>query len=139
MRNSKPILLVEDDEVDALTIQKALAELKVSNKIVHKFNGREAMEYLRDENNHTPCIILLDIEMPQMDGFEFISTVKSQERLKKIPTVILAASDGDETVTKAFEWSAAGYIVKTVDFGQFVETMRIVNNYWTLSRLPNSN
>lgn len=75
--------------------------------------------------------------MPQMDGFEFLSAVKSEDSLKKIPLVILAASDAHENVTKAFESAAAGYIVKTVDYGQFVEMMRTVNDYWTLSRLPN--
>jgi len=72
-----------------------------------------------------------------MDGFEFLAIVKSQDRLKKIPLIILAASDEGESVTKAFESAAAGYILKTVDYGQFVERLRIVNDYWTLSRLPN--
>jgi len=137
VRNAKPILLVEDDEVDAITTRKALSEINVANELIHKYDGREALEYLRNEGNARPCIILLDLDMPQMDGFEFLSAVKSEDRLKKIPLVILAASDADEKVTKAFESAAAGYILKTVDYGQFVEMMRTVNDYWTLSRLPN--
>jgi len=137
VRNAKPILLVEDDEVDAITTRKALSEINVANELIHKYDGKEALEYLRNEGNARPCIILLDLDMPQMDGFEFLSAVKSEDSLKKIPLVILAASDEDENVTKAFESAAAGYILKTVDYGQFVEMMRTVNDYWTLSRLPN--
>lgn len=137
MRNSKPILLVEDDEVDAITARKALSEIKVPNELIHKCDGKEALEYLSDESNKKPCIILLDLDMPEMDGFEFIAAVKSQDNLKKIPLVVLAASDEERSVAKAFESSAAGYILKTVDFGQFVENMRTIDNYWTLSMLPN--
>jgi len=137
VRNTKPILLVEDDEVDAITTRKALNEINVTNELVHKYDGAEALAYLRNKGNARPCIILLDLSMPQMDGFEFLAAVKSEDSLKKIPLVILAASDADENVTNAFESAAAGYIVKTVDYGQFVEMMRTVNDYWTLSRLPN--
>lgn len=137
MRNAKPILLVEDDEVDAITTRKALGEINVANELIHKYDGKEALEYLRNEGNARPCIILLDLDMPQMDGFEFLAAVKSEDSLKKIPLIVLAASDADENVTKAFESAAAGYILKTIDYGRFVEMMRTVNDYWTLSRLPN--
>ena len=137
MRNSKPILLVEDDEVDVITARKALSEIDVTNEIIHKCDGKDALEYLRDERNIKPCIILLDIDMPEMDGFEFITAVKSETKLKRIPLVILAASDEEQVITRAFESSTAGYILKKLDFGQFVERMRVFNNYWTLSMLPN--
>ncbi len=138
MRNSKPILLVEDDEVDVITARKALGEINVTNELIHKCDGKEALEYLRDESKTKPCIILLDLDMPHMDGFEFITAIKSEDNLKKIPLVVLAASDEEKSVAKAFESSAAGYILKAMDFGQFVERMRTVDNYWTLSMLPNS-
>lgn len=137
MRNSKPILLVEDDKVDVITTRKAFSEIGVANEIIHKCDGKEALEYLRDESNTKPCIVLLDIDMPEMDGFEFITAVKSESKLKKIPLVILAASDEKQSITRAFESPTAGYILKALDFGQFVERIRIVNNYWTLSMLPN--
>ncbi len=139
MRNSKPILLVEDDEVDAITTRKALSEIDIHNELILKCDGKEAMEYLMDEKNKKPCIILLDLDMPEMDGFEFITAVKSEDNLKKIPLIVLAASDEERNITKAFDSFAAGYILKTVEFGQFVERMRIVDKYWTLSMLPNDN
>lgn len=138
MRNSKPILLVEDNQVDANTTQRALKELEVTNELVHKGDGEDALEYLRDENNVKPCIILLDLNMPRMDGFEFLETVKSDNLLKNIPVIILTTSDTDESATRSFDLGAAGYIVKPVDYRQFVESMRAVDGYWSLSRLPDS-
>lgn len=138
MRNSKPILLVEDNQVDAITTQRALKELEVTNELVHKGDGEDALEYLRDENNVKPCIILLDLNMPRMDGFEFLETVKSDNLLKNIPVIILTTSDTDESATRSFDLGAAGYIVKPVDYRQFVESMRAVDGYWSLSRLPDS-
>ncbi len=138
MRNSKPILLVEDDQVDVITTQRALKELEVTNELVHKTDGEDALEYLRDESNAKPCIIFLDLNMPRMDGFEFLEIVKSDDSLKHIPVIILTTSDTHESVTKGFDLAAAGYVLKPVDYGQFVESMRTVDRYWTLSRLPGS-
>lgn len=129
-------MLVEDDQVDAITTQRALKELKVTNELVHKVDGEDALEYLRDEGNVKPCIILLDLNMPKMNGFEFLEIVKSDDALKNIPVIILTTSDADESVTKGFDLGAAGYIPKPVDYGQFVESMRTVDRYWTLSSLP---
>jgi CheY-like chemotaxis protein len=138
MRNSKPILLVEDDQVDALTTRRALKELGVTNELVHKGDGEDALEHLRDENNVKPCIIFLDLNMPRMDGFEFLEIVKSDNSLKNIPVIILTTSDADESVTKGFDLGAAGYVLKPVDYRQFVESMRAVDRYWSLSKLPGS-
>ncbi len=136
MGNSKPILLVEDDQVDVITARRAFKELEVTNELVHKGDGEDALEYLRGENNVKPCIILLDLNMPRMDGFEFLETVKSDNLLKNIPVIILTTSDTDESATRSFDLGAAGYIVKPVDYRQFVESMRAVDRYWSLSRLP---
>ena len=138
MRNSKPILLVEDDQVDVITARRAFKELEVTNELVHKGDGEDALDYLRDESNVKPCIILLDLNMPRMDGFEFLETVKADNLLKNIPVIILTTSDTDESATRSFDLGAAGYIVKSVDYRQFVESMRAVDRYWSLSRLPGS-
>ncbi len=138
MRNSKPILLVEDDQVDVITARRAFKELEVTNELIHKGDGEDALEYLQDESNVKPCIILLDLNMPRMDGFEFLETVKSDNLLKNIPVIILTTSDTNESATRGFDLGAAGYIVKPVDYRQFVESMRAVDRYWTLSRLPGS-
>jgi len=136
MRNSKPILLVEDDSVDAMTVKRALKELKVTNDLVRKANGEEALEYLRNTANTRPCVILLDLNMPKMNGIEFLKVVKNDEILRKIPAIVLTTSKDDRDRVESFQLNVAGYIVKPVDYKKFVEAIRIVDLYWTLSELP---
>lgn len=136
MRSSKPILLAEDDQVDAMTVERALKDLKVTNQLIHKVNGEEALEYLRDGASRKPCVILLDLNMPKMDGGEFLRIVKADEQLKRIPVVVLTTSKNDEDKVTAFGLSVAGYMVKPTDYKKFVETMRVIKLYWTLSELP---
>ena len=138
MQNSKPILLIEDDDVDVMTVNRALRDSKVANQLVSIGDGEEAIEYLRDENATKPSIILLDLNMPKMDGAEFLKIVKADNILKKIPVVILTTSNSDRDVTESFELGAAGYMVKSVDYEKFVETIRAINQYWTLSKLPSN-
>jgi CheY-like chemotaxis protein len=137
MRNSKPILLVEDDRVDAMTVKRALKDLKVTNLLVHTLNGEEALNHLRAESNGSPCVILLDLNMPKMNGIEFLKAVKDDNALKLIPVVVLTTSKEEHDVVESFKLSAAGYIVKPVDYKKFVEAMRTIDIYWTLSELPN--
>jgi len=136
MRNSKPILLVEDDRVDAMTVERALKGLKVRNPLVHSINGEEALEHLRGQGNEKPYIILLDLNMPKMNGIEFLKIVKADEELKKIPVVVLTTSKDEQDVIESFKLSVAGYMVKAADYEKFVETVEAICLYWTLSELP---
>jgi len=136
MQNYKPILLVEDDDADAIITLQALNELKVSNKLVHKVDGEEAIEYLRDQTNERPCVTLLDLNMPRMNGFEFLKIVKADNVLKRIPVVVLTTSNEERNVVESFNLGVAGYIVKPVNYMRFVEAMKTLDMYWTLSRLP---
>jgi DNA-binding NarL/FixJ family response regulator len=136
MQNLKPILLIEDDDVDVMTVNRALRDSKVTNQLVSIGDGEEAIEYLRDESATKPCIVLLDLNMPKMDGAEFLKIVKADKALKKIPVVILTTSNSDRDVIESFELGAAGYMVKSVDYEKFVETIRAIDQYWTLSKLP---
>ncbi len=138
MQNSKPILLIEDDDVDVMTVKRAIRDLKVTNQLVSIGDGEEAIEYLRTESTTKPCIILLDLNMPKMDGAEFLKIVKEDKALKKIPIVILTTSNSDRDVIESFERGAAGYMVKSVDYEKFVETIRAIDQYWTLSKLPSN-
>ena len=138
MQNSKPILLIEDDDVDVMTVNRALRDSEVTNQLVSIGDGEEAIEYLRDESAERPGIILLDLNMPKMDGTEFLKTVKADNTLKKIPVVILTTSNSDRDVIESFELGAAGYMVKSVDYEKFVETIRAIDQYWTLSKLPSN-
>ena len=137
MPNSRPILLIEDDRVDVMTVKRALGDLKVTNTLCHSVNGEDALEYLRDNSNEQPCVILLDLNMPKMNGIEFIKAVKADKVLKKIPIVVLTTSANERDVAESFEFSIAGYIVKPADYKKFVEAVRIISHYWTLSKSPN--
>lgn len=132
----KAILLVEDDEVDAMTVRRALKELHVSNPLMQVENGEEALSYLRQPDQILPCIILLDLNMPVMGGIEFLQVVKHDADLKRIPVVVLTTSDEQEDKVASFDLGVAGYIRKPVDYQQFVEAVRKVDAYWTLSELP---
>ncbi len=137
MHNSKPILLIEDDSIDAMTVRRALKDLKVLNELVHTVNGEEGLEYLRSEGNKRPCVILLDLNLPKLNGLEFLKITKGEEELKKIPVVALTTSKEAPDIDASFKLGVAGYIVKPVDYKKFVEAIRVFELYWTLSELPN--
>lgn len=136
MRNSRPVLLVEDDAIDAMTVRRAFRDLKVANPLVHTLNGEEALAYLNDDTKDKPCLILLDLNMPKMNGIEFLGIAKTDPTLKKIPVVVLTTSSEERDVVQSFRLSVAGYIIKPVDYRNFVDAMRTLDLYWTLSELP---
>ncbi len=138
MINSKPILLVEDDNVDVMTVKRALKDLKINNPLVSTANGEEALEYLKNNGNKKPCIILLDLNMPKMNGIEFLKIAKADYTLKKIPVVVLTTSSQQQDIIESFKLSVAGYIVKSVDYSEFTEAISTINLYWTLSKLPSN-
>jgi CheY-like chemotaxis protein len=136
MRNSKPILLVEDDSVNVMTTKRALQDLNVTNQPVHKVNGEQALEYLRGQGNQKPCVILLDLNMPKMNGIEFLKIAKADDELKQIPVIVLTTSNSEQDRAESFKLSVAGYIVKPTDYTKFVEAIKTICDYWTLSELP---
>lgn len=133
---NKPILLVEDDQVDTMTVKRALKEIHVTNPLVHLENGEEAVHYLRDSKREKPCIILLDLNMPIMNGIEFLQVVKHDDQLRRIPVVVLTTSEEQQDKVNSFNLGVAGYMAKPVDYRQFVEVMRSIDAYWTISEMP---
>lgn len=131
-------MLVEDDSVDAMTVKRALKDLKVTNQMVHQTNGEEAINYLRVEDNNKPCVILLDLNMPKMNGIEFLKLAKADAALRQIPVIVLTTSKDDRDKVESFKLSVAGYIVKPTDYKKFVDAMKTVDLYWSLSELPNN-
>ena len=136
MKSNGPILLVEDDEVDVMTIRRALKILRVSNPLDVAGNGEEALEYLHNSHTSLPCIILLDLNMPRMGGLEFLGIIKQDPILHHIPVVILTSSRQEHDRMAGFDKNVAGYMVKPVGDEQFVEVVRTINLYWTLSEMP---
>jgi len=137
MRSSKPILLVEDDSVDAMTVRRVFKDLKVANRLVHTVDGQQALEYLQDGGNEKPCLVLLDLNMPKMNGIEFLKIAKSDKMLRAIPVIVMTTSKEGYDIAESFKLSVAGYMVKPIDYKRFVEVIRTIKLYWTSSELPN--
>ena len=139
------ILLVEDEQSDANLVRSALKENKVYCNLHHVVDGVEALEFLRGKEPRfsdvpRPDLILLDLNMPRMNGREFLDVVKADEDLRTIPVVVLTTSDVERDVVASYKLGAAGYITKPVDMDQFIEAIRQLDNYWfVLARLPKKN
>ena len=136
MQPLKPVLLVEDDNVDAMTVKRAMRDLQVSHSIIHSVNGEEAMKYLTSPDTEKPFVILLDLNMPKMNGIEFLKVMKTYPEIKTIPVIVLTTSKERQDVLDSFELGASGYMVKPVDYSKFVEILSKIMIYWSSSELP---
>jgi DNA-binding response OmpR family regulator len=136
MRSRKPILLVEDDRVDAMTVKRALAEIDKTSAVNIVTNGEEALEYLRNKRNDRPGIILLDLNMPKMNGIDFLRVAKADAALKRIPVVVLTTSQQESEKVESFNLGAAGYIIKPLSYEQFLDMVKAIDKYWSISELP---
>ena len=132
MRSNRPILLIEDDEVDAMTVRRALKEINVSNEVVHSENGEEALEYLKSSGKR-PSIILLDLNMPIMSGLEFLEERMKNDEWRSIPAVVLTTSKDDFDKANSFKLAVSGYMVKPVDYSEFIDIIKKIDAYWTVS------
>ena len=135
------ILLVDDDELDVMNVQRAFKKNKIANPLYVAGNGLEALEMLRGTGSRPPVpedrrLILLDLNMPRMGGIEFLREVRSDDSLKHITVVVLTTSDEERDKVDAYNLNVAGYIVKPVTLGAFVEIMATLNKYWTVNELP---
>ncbi len=135
MRDNKPILLAEDDMVDSMTVKRAFKEIHITNPLVIVENGEKALAHLRDKNNAKPAIILLDLNMPKMNGIEFLKISKKDDDLKRIPVVVLTTSKEEQDKTESFNLGVSGYMIKPIDYVQFLEVIKTIHLYWTLSEL----
>ena len=132
----RSILLVEDDMIDVMTIKRALKELGITNQLDHAENGEEALDTLRKNIPRLPCLVLLDLNMPKMNGIEFLKEVKQDEALKAIPVIVLTTSKADLDKIESFKNGVAGYMVKPIDYNQFLNVLRTIESYWSTSELP---
>jgi len=131
--DKRPLLLVEDDEVDVMTVKRCMRELKIKNRFAVCGNGEEAIDYLEDSCDNLPALILLDINMPRMNGIEFLSVIKKDDRFKRIPVIVLTTSKEEQDRYASFDLSAAGYMIKPVDYQQFLNTINVIKVYWSMS------
>lgn len=137
------ILLVEDNEPDVVLTQEAFREAKISNSLYVVADGVEALEFLRKEgkfaNMPRPDIILLDLNLPRKDGRAVLEEIKADPSLTSIPVVVLTTSSDEQDVIRAYTSHANCYIIKPVDFLQFMNIIKTIEGFWlTVVRLPNS-
>jgi CheY-like chemotaxis protein len=136
------ILLVEDDEVDVMNVQRAFRKNKITNPLYIAENGLEALAMLRSQDGQNPIVppsrrlILLDLNMPKMNGLEFLHQLRADPELKSTPVVVLTTSDEDRDRLEAYNLNVAGYLLKPVTFSNFDKIMIALNNYWALSEMP---
>lgn len=137
------ILLVEDNAGDVRLTVEAFRDAKVRNNMAVVRDGVEAMQYLRQEgefsDNERPDVILLDLNLPRMDGREVLAKLKKDPSLKKIPVVILTTSEAESDILQAYELHANCYITKPVDLKQFVTVVKSIEDFWfEIVKLPSS-
>lgn len=133
---SRSILLVGNNPLEARIIERAFMDLKVTGSLVHSIDGEGALVHLRNQNETRPWLILLNLDLPKMTGLRFLETIKSDKVFKMIPVVILSTSVSQDIVTQSFELGAAGYIIKSLEHQQLIETLETIVRYWTLCERP---
>ena len=130
------ILLVEDNPGDVMLIEEVLGDSKIRNTLHVVSDGEQAMEFVRRQGEHAraprPDLILLDLNLPRKSGREVLREIKSDPDLKSIPVVVLTSSKSEEDVIKSYELYVNAYILKPVDFHQFVKVMQGIEDFWFL-------
>jgi CheY-like chemotaxis protein len=135
------ILLVEDDEVDVMNVQRALNKNDTDATLYRAANGLEALAMLRTNSQITTTdnsrlLILLDLNMPKMGGLEFLKELRADRNLGKLPVVILTTSMHNSDLATAYQYNVAGYLIKPITFSSFVEMIDVLTRYWSMSEMP---
>lgn len=129
MGEKQPVMLVEDDIVDQMTVKRAFKDLQITNRLEIAGNGLVALELLR-RDTQLPCVILLDLNMPKMNGIEFLRELRKDEKLMGLPVVVFTTSNEDRDRIGSLSLKVAGYIIKPLDYDRFVEVIRTIDCYW---------
>jgi two-component system, chemotaxis family, response regulator Rcp1 len=137
------ILLVEDSPSDVLLTREALRDARIANDLSVARDGEEAMEYLRQEGEHAgkprPDIVILDLNLPRMDGREVLREIKGDDSLRRIPVIILTTSSSDRDIGECYDSHANCFLTKPIDFEEFIDVVRSMEHFWiSVVRLPPS-
>ena len=134
------LLLVDDDDVDVQGLKRAFKKSRIANPITTARDGIEALEILRGHNGHEPLpkphIIMLDLNMPRMNGIEFLAALRADERLKSAVVFMITTSKADEDRIRAYSHNVAGYIVKQDPANTFMQAVSLLEHYWNIVELP---
>ncbi len=136
------ILIVEDDPKDVELTLTALEEYNLANEVVVAVDGEEALDYLycrgkfKDRSSDNPAVMLLDLKLPKVDGLELLRIVKSDDRLKLIPVVVLTSSHEEKDMVTSYQLGVNAYVVKPVDFHEFVNAIKELGVFWAVINAP---
>lgn len=128
------ILVIEDDEVDRINIERSMKKCNIANPLLFANNGLEALDTLK--TSQEPLLIILDLNMPKMNGIEFLTAVRKDKKWHHTPVVVLTTSMEDRDRTEAYNLNVAGYIVKPLERENFIDAVTILNNYWSICEFP---
>lgn len=134
MDNKLTILLIEDDMIELMKFNRTLSRLGFSHSITESNNGEEALNFL-NKKERLPDIILLDLNMPKMNGIEFLNILKKDNELKYIPTIILTTSNNRRDILECYKIGIAGYIIKPLKFDDYVKSIKRLLEYWSSNEL----
>jgi CheY-like chemotaxis protein len=127
-------MLIEDDAIEVMKFKRVLKSLSKEHKIIEATNGEDALAYL-NKRESLPDIILLDLNMPKMNGLDFLKIIKNDDILKFLPTIILTTSSNQKDLLEVYKYGIAGYITKPLKYEDYVEKVNILLNYWTINEL----
>ncbi|HSH87659.1 MAG TPA: response regulator [Methylophilus sp.] len=130
------LFIVDDDDIDAIALERALRKLRLLNTVFRAHDGREALELLRSGAIPAPFIILLDLNMPRMNGLEFLEALRTDPLLTQAVVFVLTTSKSDEDLASAYRKHVAGYVFKQHMDRDFLEVMGLIEHYWRLVELP---
>lgn len=136
LNNEVVVLLVEDDEVDIMGIERAFSRMKILNPIIVARDGIEGLEKLREKKVKRPYLILLDLNMPRMNGLEFLDEIRKDENLRDSIVFVLTTSKAEQDKWAAYQRNIAGYIVKENVGEEFLDAISLLNMYWKIVELP---
>lgn len=137
--NVVSIMLVEDDEVDVMNLKRAFKKNNITNPLYLAGNGLEALKLLRkcgSEEMPLPKIILLDLNMPKMNGIEFLKELRKDENLHRLSVFVMTTSNKDNDIIEAYNLNVAGYILKPLSMDKFMSAVGALSNYWQLMEFP---
>jgi CheY-like chemotaxis protein len=128
------ILLIEDDTIELMKLNRAMLSLNMNHEVTEANNGEDALELLLKEKYY-PDIILLDLNMPKINGIEFLEILKNNESIKFIPTIILTTSSNEKDLLACFNLGISGYILKPLKYDEYIEKINLLLSYWSANEL----
>lgn len=134
MKNNLNVLLIEDDTIEVMKLNRTISKLQLNHTIIEANNGNDALKIL-EQKNKLPDIILLDLNMPKINGIEFLSILKNDDKLKYIPTIILTTSNNKKDLLECYKIGISGYILKPLKYEEYMSKIEKVLSYWSINQL----